>query len=94
MSWDEIDKAAVNTKAAKKHNAEKRSKAAELAKAYNRCFADDNGKKVIEDLHQRFIYNNDTPFNSSNANYEAAYHNGESGVIKFIINQINQAELL
>lgn len=94
MSWKEIDKAAVDSKAAKKQNAEKRSQVAELAKAYNRCFSDDNGKRVIEDLHQRFIYNNDTPFSSPNANYESAYHNGESGVIKFIINQINQAEIL
>ena len=94
MSWDEIDKAAVNTKAAKEHNAGKKAKSAALAKAYNRCFGDDNGKKVIEDLHQRFIYNNDTSFDSSNPNYEAAYHNGEAGVIKFIINQINQAEIL
>ena len=94
MSWDEIEKASVNPDAAKKQNAAKRSQAAELAKAYSRCFNSEEGKQVIADLHKRFIYDNDTSFGSINADYEAAYHNGESGVIKFIINQINQAEIL
>ena len=94
MSWDDIDKASVNPEAAKKQTAKKRSQAADLAKAYNRYFNSEEGKQVIADLHKRFIYDNDTSFGSPNANYESAYHNGESGVIKFIINQINQAEIL
>ena len=94
MSWDEIDKVSVNPDAAKQQNAAKRSQAAELAKAYNRCFNSEEGKKVIADLHKRFIYDNNTSFGSPNVNYESAYHNGESGVVKFIINQINQAEIL
>ena len=94
MSWDNIDKASVNPEAAKKQTAEKRAKAAALAKAYNRCFNSEEGKQVIADLHKRFIYDNDTSVGSPNVNYESAYHNGESGVVKFIINQINQAETL
>ena len=94
MSWEEIDKASVDTGASSKHNAEKRAQAAELAKAYNRCFGSDDGKRVLSDLTARFIYNNDTPFASENVNYEAAYHNGESGVVKFVINQKQQAEIL
>ena len=94
MSWEEIDKASVDTGASSKHNAEKRAQAAELAKAYNRCFGSDDGKRVLSDLTARFIYNNDTPFASENVNYEAAYHNGESGVVKFVINQRQQAEIL
>ena len=94
MSWEEIDKASVDTGASSKHNAEKRAQAAELAKTYNRCFGSDDGKRVLSDLTARFIYNNDTPFASENVNYEAAYHNGESGVVKFVINQIQQAEIL
>jgi len=94
MSWDEIEKASVDSGASSKHNAEKRAQAAELAKAYNRCFGGEEGKRVLSDLTARFIYNNDTSFASDNINYEAAYHNGEAGVIKFVINQIQQAEIL
>jgi hypothetical protein len=60
----------------------------------NHCFATLEGKRVLEDLTQRFIFQNNTPFGSENANYESAYHNGESGVVKFLINQIQQAEIL
>jgi hypothetical protein len=93
MSWDELDNASVNSGAASKQNAEKREKAINLAKAYSHCFATDYGQQVIMDLSNRFIYINDTSFNSPNINYEAAYHDGEAGVIKFIINQIKHAEL-
>ena len=32
--------------------------------------------------------------NSENINYESAYHNGEAGVVKFLINQMKQAEII
>jgi len=48
---------------------------------------------VLADLTQRFIFQNATPFGSQNPNYEAAYHNGESGVVQFLINQVQQAEV-
>jgi len=94
MSWDTINKATTNAEEAKVVNAEKRQAAAELAQAYNQCFSGDIGKRVLEDMTRRFIFNNDTPFGASNVDYEAAYHNGESGVVKFIINQMQQAEIL
>jgi hypothetical protein len=94
MSWDTINQATTNAEDAKVVNAEKRKTAAELAQAYNECFSGDIGKRVLEDMTQRFIFNNYTPLGSANPNYEAAYHNGESGVVKFIINQIQQAKIL
>ena len=94
MSWDTINQATTNAEDAKVVNAEKRQAAAELAQAYNHCFATPEGKRVLEDLTQRFIFQNNTPFGSENANYESAYHNGESGVVKFLINQIQQAKIL
>jgi hypothetical protein len=94
MSWDELDSSAINAVAAQKQAKEKRAEAAELAKAYNRCFDSEDGKKVFAHLNQRFVYNNDTQLNAPNVNYEAAYHNGEAGVVKFILNQINQARIL
>jgi hypothetical protein len=94
MSWDTINQAITNAEDANVVNAEKRKTAAELAQAYNECFSGDIGKRVLEDMTQRFIFNNYTPLGSANPNYEAAYHNGESGVVKFIINQIQQAKIL
>jgi hypothetical protein len=94
MSWDTINQATTDAEDAKVVNAEKRKAAAELAQAYNECFSGDIGKRVLEDMTQRFIFNNYTPLGSANPNYEAAYHNGESGVVKFIINQIQQAKIL
>jgi hypothetical protein len=94
MSWDTINQATTDAEDAKVVNAEKRKAAAELAQAYNECFSGDIGKRVLDDMTQRFIFNNYTPLGSANPNYEAAYHNGESGVVKFIINQIQQAKIL
>lgn len=94
MSWDTINKGDFNATKAKQANDAARAKAAELAKAYNRCFGTDDGKRVLADLTQRFIFQNSTPFGSENPNYEAAYHNGESGLVKFLINQVQQAEVL
>ena len=94
MSWDTINKGDFNAENAKQANDAARAKAAEMAKAYNRCFGTDDGKRVLEDLTQRFIFQNNTPFGSQNPDYEAAYHNGESGLVKFLINQVQQARVL
>ena len=94
MTWTDIDNTSLNKDEAKKHNAEKRREAAELAQTYHRVFHNEDGEKVLEDLTKRFLWNNDTSFSSLNVNYEAAYHNGESGVVKFIANQLQQAEIL
>jgi hypothetical protein len=92
MSWEQIDKASGSPEAALKRKAEFRQKTIELARAYSRCFASEDGQRVLSDLTSRFIYSNDTPFDSPNVNYEASYHNGEAGVVKFVINQIQQAK--
>lgn len=96
MSWDNIDKATSpeSKEAAEKAAGIKKQAEVDLAKAYNRCFKSDNGQKVLTDLTQRMIYNNDTSFDSNNINYEAAYKNGEAGVVKFIIHQITRAEVI
>ena len=47
MSWDTINKGDFNATNAKKANDAARAKAAELAKAYNRCFGTDDGKRVL-----------------------------------------------
>ena len=93
MSWDTINSGDFNATDAKKANDAARYKAAELAQAYHRCFGTDDGKRVLADLTQRFIFQNATPFGSQNPNYEAAYHNGESGLVKFLITQVQKAEV-
>jgi len=75
-----------------KSTQEKREKVLKVAKAYARCFATDEGQVVLQDLTANFIYNNDTAFESQNINYEAAYRNGEAGLVKFIISKISQVE--
>ena len=94
MTWTDIDNAPLDAKAATDQNAERRREAAELAQAYHRLFQTKDGERILEDLTKRFLWNNDTSFGSPNVNYEAAYHNGETGVVKFIANQLQQAEIL
>ena len=92
MSWSDVEN--VSSKDAKRKQQEFRSNAADLARAYHRGFSGENGQRLIEDLTKRFIFNNDVSFSSNNISYEAAYKNGEAGVVKFIINQVTQAEIL
>lgn len=91
MSWQEINSESKDTE---KRIKEQKAKASELAKRYSRVFESEDGQKVLEHLNQLFIYANDIPFNAENINYQAAYRNGEAGVIKFIINQISKAKTL
>ena len=91
MSWENLE---IDQEKANKSKAQIREKQVELAKAYHRCFSTDDGFKVIEDLSRRFLIDNNTPLNSQNINYEAAYHNGEAGAIKFILHLVRQAEKL
>ena len=93
MSWSEINQSA-DPDVAKKQAGIRKQNAADLAKCYHRVLTTDDGKRILSDLTRRFVYDNDTSFGSANINYEAAYHNGEAGVIKFLINQMKQAEIL
>jgi hypothetical protein len=91
MSWESLE---IDQEKANKSKEQIREKQVELAKAYARCFSTDDGFKVIEDLSRRFLLDNNTPLNSQNINYEAAYHNGEAGAIKFILHLVRRAEKL
>jgi len=91
MSWSELD--LTEEKVREQVEALKQSEEAafELAKKFYRVFNSDDGKVVFQHLYQRFVTDNHTPFSSENINYEAAYHNGEAGLIKYMANQISKA---
>lgn len=89
MAWSDLDS---NKSSEAREQARERQ--VELAKAYARCFSTEDGQKVIEDLTNKFIFGNETSLSSQNINYESAYHNGESGVVKMIIHQMRMAQSL
>jgi len=96
MNFDEINSL---TSEESKQNAEhakaqQKAEAASLSQAFARLFKTDDGQKVLQHLSDKCLINNDTPIASPNINYEAAYKNGEGGVIKYIINQMTRAESL
>jgi len=91
MSWQDLE---VDQDSAQKTRDAIREKQTELAKAYNRCFGTDDGAKVLDDMTKRFLLENNTSLSADNINYEAAYHNGEAGIMRYIVHQIQQAEKL
>tara|TARA_R100000963_G_C4594671_1_gene70599 strand:- start:332 stop:607 length:276 start_codon:yes stop_codon:yes gene_type:complete len=91
MSWQDLE---VDRDNAQKTRDAIREKQTELAKAYNRCFGTDDGAKVLDDMTKRFLLENNTSLSAQNINYEAAYHNGEAGIMRYIVHQIQQAEKL
>jgi len=91
MSWEEIND---KSEAGKKAGKEQKAKVAAMAKQYSACFSTPSGKAVIEHLVNVFIMDSGTNLNASNINYEAAYHNGEAGVVKYILNQLKRAQTL
>jgi len=93
MSWSEINQSA-DPDVAKKQADVRKQNVVDLAKSYHRVFTTDDGQRILSDLTKRFVYENDTSFGSENIDYEAAYHNGEAGVIKFVINQMKHSEIL
>ena len=84
MSWEDLDK--------KPDNKKQLEAAATLAQIYAVTFSTDSGKKVIEDLTNRFIMSNDTPLTAQNPEYESGYHSGEAGVVKYLIHQMTAAK--
>lgn len=66
----------------------------DTANAYARCFATKDGQKVIEHLSNEYIFNSNVELSSTNINYEAAYKNGEAGLVKMIIAQMTRAQNL
>ena len=96
MNFDDIDKltSPEAKKKAEKVASDAKQLTIETAQAYHRLFKTVDGQRVLNDLTQKMIYENYTPHESSNVNYIAAYKNGESGVVKFIITQITKAEAI
>ena len=82
MTWETIEGASPE---AKKQKAKAQEQINEMTKAYARCFATEDGQKVLEDLTRRFLFDNSTALSSQNVAYEAAYHNGEAGVIRICL---------
>ena len=91
MTWETIEGASPD---AKEQKAKAQEKINEITRAYARTFNTEDGQKVLEDLTRRFLFDNSTSLTSQNVAYEAAYHNGEAGVIRMIIHYIQQAEKL
>ena len=85
MSWQDLELDQDNAQESRDAIREKQT---ELAKAYNRCFNTDDGSKVIDDMTRRFLLENNTSLSAQNINYESAYHNGEAGIMRYIIHQI------
>jgi hypothetical protein len=92
MSWDAINKEVSPEKIAeaKRLQANRDQDSIDLVKAYKRLFKTSDGQKVLQDLTQKCIYDNNTAFESPNINYEAAFHNGEAGMVKYIIHQLSR----
>lgn len=96
MNFDELDALTSKESKEKAEKAQANAKAdkASIVQAYARLFSTKDGERVLQDLSTKFIYENNTPFNSPNINYESAFHNGESGIVKFIINQMQRARVI
>lgn len=91
MSWDQLDGLGADL-SAKSESA--RATAAALAKNYAACFESEAGEKVLEHLVNNFVIRNTTPLNAANVLYEAGYHNGEAGLVRMILSQIERAKTL
>ena len=91
MAWQDLN---IDEGEIKKRNAKAKEKQVMLAKAYHDCFHSKAGQLVIADLTNKFIMNNPTALNAPNVTYEAGYHNGEAGIIHYILRLMTQAELL
>ena len=89
MPWSDLEH-----KAPVERLEEHRENAATLSKHYARTFETDDGQKVLEHLVNSFIMDSDVGFEATNIHYEAAYKDGEAGVVKFILNQIKRASIL
>lgn len=92
MAWDELN---LNlNEDIKKKTGEAKEQQIQLAKAYHTCFKTEAGSKVMADLLNRFIINNQTDLNAVNITYEAGYHAGQAAAVHFIMRLIQQAEVI
>lgn len=88
MGWDKLTTENKSKQAAE----EQRLKALALAQKCHRVFSTDDGQELLAHLTNHFVIHNDTPINSPNITYEAGYHAGEAGVVRYIIHQMQRAE--
>jgi hypothetical protein len=91
MSWKDLDNSKVDTE---KNAKEAQEAQATIAKNYHHTFSTEQGKFVLNHLVSTFVMDNSTALNAQNINYEAAYKNGEAGVVKQILNQLKRAALI
>lgn len=91
MSWKDLEQTGKQTSEAKKKAKEQAQKEAELSKKFYRVFSSDDGKVVFDHLFRKFVLENDTPLNAQNIEYEAGYHAGEAGAIKYLTHRMSQA---
>ena len=89
MSWEDLDQS-KNKTAAK----ERQAQAEELSKQFSICFGSPSGQLVLTHLVNTFIMESNTNLAAPNIEYEAAYRNGESGAVKYILNQVKRAQNL
>lgn len=92
MPWSDIDKPAVSEDELKKQEKRHREGQIALAKNYHRTFTDEIGAKVLADLTNKFIMNNDMNLDAKNAEFEAGYRYGEASIVKYIIHMLQVAE--
>ena len=64
----------------------------ELNNKFYRLFNTDDGKVVFQHLFDSFVMKNDTPLDAQNVEYEAGYHAGEAGVIKYISQRMSNSQ--
>lgn len=91
MGWSDLDNADA-AKKAEQHKIDVKQQIINKANAYSRLFRTEDGEKVLNDLTQKFIYENSTSLNAKNITYEAGYHAGEAGIVKYIISMIQKAQ--
>jgi len=98
MGWSDIEGTGLSAEEreaeAKRINALRKQEIIDMAKTYHRLFTSEDGLRVMEHLTNTFIFNNATPLNAPNPTFESGYHSGESGVVQFIVQQIQKATIL
>ena len=93
MSWSELE-GSLSDEQAKKAAAQKEQATRDLCQLCHRVFSTEDGQQFLTHLSQRFIYGNDTELEHPNYAAAAAYHNGESGVVKYIHTLIQRSQTL
>ena len=90
MTWNDLTTENQSQEAIEKQ----REQATKLAQQVHRVFSTPDGEELLAHLTNHFVINNDTPINSPNIEYESGYHDGEAGVIRWFIHQMQRAEIL